>query len=144
MLNASRHSASVLRLLVAAMLVATSRLQAQSATPCRPLDGYGQAILDWAKLTATGTDSAQIASRTNLKIPKVAVSKVTYVTSGTVCQQAVNAYSLAAGVSATGRSVYLVKIGTIYVIQDPTVLMGEWWFSVTADNKFKILAKFTG
>jgi hypothetical protein len=127
-------------LAVSAMLVLSAPVEAQ----CKPLDGYGQAILDWAKLTATGSDSIQVRSRANLKIPQVATSKVTYVSSGTECQKAVNAYSTAAGVSPTGRSVYLVKIGTVYVIKDPTVLAGEWWFSVTADSKFVILAKFTG
>jgi hypothetical protein len=56
----------------------------------------------------------------------------------------VSAYAAAAGVPAAGRAVYLIKVGTVYVIKDPTVFMGEWWYSVTADSKFKILARFTG
>ena len=117
---------------------------AQTASPCRPLDGGGQATLNWVRTTATSSDSSAIISRTNLKIPQVAASKVSYVTDTRLCQQAVNAYSAAAGVLATGRSVYLVKVGTVYVIKDPTVFAGEWWCSMTADSKFKILVKFTG
>jgi hypothetical protein len=143
MLLSFRHAILTVALATTAALASTPAA-AQTGNGCKPLDSYGQAFLDWAKLTATGTDSAQIKSRANLQIPKVVASKVTYVLSGTDCQKAVTAYSTAAGVSPTGRSVYLVKIGTIYVIKDPTVLAGEWWFSVTADNKFKVLVKFTG
>jgi hypothetical protein len=113
-------------------------------SPCRPLDDGGQATLNWVRTTATSTDSSAIISRTNLKIPQVAASKVSFVTDSRLCQQAVNAYSAAAGIPATGRSVYLVKVGTIYVIKDPTFFAGEWWYSMTADSKFKILVKFTG
>lgn len=119
-------------------------LHGQSTSPCRPLDGGGLATLNWARTTATSSDSTAISSRTRLKIPKVSASKVSYVTDTRMCQQAVNAYSAAAGVPANGRSVYLVKVGTIYVIKDPTVKAGEWWYSMTADSKFKILVKFTG
>ena len=117
---------------------------AQTVSPCRPLDDGGQATLDWVRSTATGTDSSAITSRANLKIPQVAASKVSYVTDSRICQQAVSAYAAAAGVPAAGRAVYLIKVGTVYVIKDPTVFMGEWWYSVTADSKFKILARFTG
>jgi len=119
-------------------------LQAQTVLPCRPLDDGGQAILNWVRTTATSADSSAIISRTHLGIPKVPASEVSYLTDTRLCQQAVNAYSAAAGVSTTGRSVYLVKVGTIYVIKDPTVFIGEWWYSMTADSKFKILVKFTG
>jgi hypothetical protein len=140
-----RLSAKTLRgalLFAAASWIPEAR--AQSVSPCRALDEGGQATLNWVRTTATGTDSSAITSRTNLKIPQVAASKVSYVTDARLCQQAVNAYSAAAGVPATGRSVYLVKVGTVYVIKDPTVFMGEWWYSMTADSKWKILAKFTG
>jgi hypothetical protein len=125
-------------------LTITPEALAQAVSPCRPLDDGGQATLNWVRTTATSTDSSAIRSRTNLKIPKVAASKVSYVTDTRLCQQAVNAYSAAAGVPATGRSVYLVKVGTVYVIKDPTKLAGEWWYSMTADSKFRILVKFTG
>ena len=69
---------------------------------------------------------------------------MSYITDSLLCQQAVNAYSAAADVSATGRSVYLVKVGTIYVITDSTVKFGEWWYSMTADSKWKIISKYTG
>jgi hypothetical protein len=119
-------------------------MHAQSGSPCRPLDDAGQAILNWVRTTATSSDSSAIISRTNLKIPQVAANKVSYVTDSRLCQQAVNAYSTAAGVSGTGRSIYLVKVGTVYVIKDPTVMFGEWWYSMTADSKFRILVKFSG
>jgi hypothetical protein len=139
-----RLSGTTLRaaLLFGAIWVPEAR--GQSVSPCRPLDDGGQATLNWVRATATGTDSSAIISRTNLKIPQVAASKVSYVTDARLCQKAVNAYSAAAGVPATGRSVYVVKAGTVYVIKDPTVFMGEWWYSMTADSKFNILVKFTG
>ena len=139
-----RHSAVILQAALLLGLTAPTKALAQTVSPCRPLDDKGQATLNWVRFTATSTDSSAITSRANLKIPKVAASKVSYVTDTRICQQAVNAYSAAAGVLANGRSVYLVKVGTIYVIKDPTVKAGEWWYSMTADSKFKILVKFTG
>lgn len=117
---------------------------AQTVSPCRAFDGGGQATLDWVRTTATGTDSSAIISRRTTQIPQVSANKVSYITDTRLCQQAVNAYSAAAGVSTTGRSIYLVKVGTIYVITDPTVHFGEWWYSMSADSKWKILSKFGG
>jgi hypothetical protein len=56
----------------------------------------------------------------------------------------VNAYAAAADVPATGRQVYVVKVGNYYVAKDPTVPFGEWYFTVTMDRKFAIIAKYTG
>jgi hypothetical protein len=121
-----------------------ANLRAQASSPCRPLDSGGLAVLKSAIARATGTDSAAIRSRQNLQLPAVNANRVSFITDTTLCQKAVDAYAVAAGIPATGLSVYLVKVGNRYVISEPTVLIGEWWYSMTADRKFKILVKFTG
>lgn len=132
------------RVAVALASVLAPSAGAQTVSPCRPFDDAAQATLDWARLTVSGSDSSQVESRAHLRIPKVAANKVTYVTDPKLCQKAVTAYAAAANVSVTARSVYLFKVGSIYVIKDPTVYAGEWVYSMTADSKFRNLVKFTG
>jgi hypothetical protein len=117
-------------------------IHAQGAGACRALDKGGQANLDWVRATATGSDSTAIRARIATAIPSASSSQISYVTDAKLCQQAVAAYSSAAQVTATGRSVYLVKVSSMYVITDPTVKPGEWWLSMTADRKFAIVRKF--
>jgi hypothetical protein len=66
------------------------------------------------------------------------------VTDNKICQSAVNAYAAAASVSASRRQAYVVKAGSYYVVKDPTVWSGEWWFTVTTDRKFVVVAKYGG
>lgn len=116
---------------------------AQTLSPCRT-DGLAPAELEWAVWVATSADADAAESRANLNIPAVSASKVALVTDTRICQKAVDAYSLAASVPSTGRSAIVVKIGTIYVVKDPTLLLGEWIYGMILDSKFKVILKFTG
>jgi hypothetical protein len=57
----------------------------------------------------------------------------------------VKAFADVAGVSAAGRSLYVVQIGTVHVAKDPTLTLGEeWWYSMVLDRRFNHLSTFTG
>lgn len=129
--------------LAAAYLLLAVSARAQG-TSCQPLDDSGLALLNWVRNVATGSDSTWIRSRSTTRIPQVSASQVSYVTDSKICQSAVAAYAAAANVPATGRKVYIVKAGSYYVLKDPTVWSGEWWFTVTTDRKFAVLAKYSG
>jgi hypothetical protein len=134
---------SSLFLAAALWMVAAASAQAQS-TSCKPLNDSGQALLNWVRSVATGSDSTWIRARATTRIPQVSANQVSYVTDNKICQSAVSAYAVAANVPATGRQAYVVKAGSYYVVKDPTVWSGEWWFTVTTDRKFVVLAKYGG
>ena len=111
---------------------------------CRT-DSTSAAVVSWAQYVATSADSEAVASRSSLSIPAVPANQVTLVTDSKTCQKVVNAFASAAGVTATGRSLYIVKVGTIYVAKDPTLKLGDgWWHSMVFDRRFVHLATFTG
>ena len=115
-----------------------------AAAQCRT-DSTSAAVVSWAQYLATSVDSEAVASRSSLSIPAVAASQVTLVTNANTCSKVVSACAAAAGVSATGRSLYVVQIGTVYVAKDPTLLLGEgWWYSMVFDRHFTRLSTFTG
>jgi hypothetical protein len=138
MINLSRTRALLVLVL---FVVVTGKPQAQT---CRPSDKGAQATLAWARAIATGTDSASQETRSTLKIPATTVSKVVLVTDAYTCAQAVQSLAAVIGASASNRAVYLVKVGTRYVVKDPSVQINGSWLSMVMDSKFVILSRFTG
>ncbi|MGH9894261.1 MAG: hypothetical protein ACREA0_20210 [bacterium] len=96
----------------------------------------------------TGTDSATVATRDALQLPAVAPSKVTVVTTATVCNKAGDAYHAAvtpAGTPPVSRTLVVVKVGsTRYVVLDPNELRGEFESNIVFDAKWNFLIGFTG
>jgi hypothetical protein len=129
---------------VALWMLPTASAPAQTTSTCQSFNSFARATLNAVRSIATGSDSNWIRSRATTRIPQVSASQVSYVTDAKVCQSAVNAYAAAANVPATGRQVYVVKVGNYYVVKDPTVRTGEWYFTVTMDRRFAIVARYTG
>lgn len=76
---------------VIAIGVGAFPVAAQSS--CRPADETSARMLQWVKNIATGTGPHTAELRTMTKIPQVVASQVTYVTSNTVCNKALNPYN---------------------------------------------------
>jgi hypothetical protein len=55
----------------------------------------------------------------------------------------VQAYATDSGISPA-QAVYLIKVGTSYILKDPSLMIAESWPSRVLDSKFKILGRFTG
>lgn len=137
------------RVLMCAALIALGAgafpVAAQSS--CRPADQTSARMLQWVKNIATGTGPHAAELRTLTKIPQVTASQVTYVTSSTVCNKALNPYNTETVMqdAATGTPVspsgqiYVVKAGTIYVVWDPVKSAGSYATYVTLDSKYKVL-----
>ena len=95
----------------------------------------------------TGTDSAMVATRNALQLPAVAASKVSVVTTASVCNQAGGAYHAAVtapGTPPVSRTLVVIKVGTRYVVLDPNQLNGEFRSNIVFDSKWKFLIGFTG
>ncbi len=96
---------------------------------------------------ATATDSATVATRNALQLPAVARSKVTVVTTASVCKQAGDAYHAAVtppGTPPVSRTLVVIKVGmTRYVVLDPNERTGEFRNNIVLDSKWKFLIGFT-
>lgn len=93
----------------------------------------------------TGTDSLTSVTRNAYKLPAVAASKVSVVTSGSVCNQAGTAYNAAVspGVQPVSRTLVVIKIGTTrYVVLDPDERAGEFQVQVVFDKQWSELIRF--
>jgi len=96
----------------------------------------------------TETDSATVATRNSLQLPTVAASKVSVVTTASVCKQAGDAYHAAVtspGTPPVSRTLLVIKVGTArYVVLDPNQLNGQFRSNIVFDAKWKFLIGFTG
>lgn len=107
-------------------------IQAQTASSCRSYDvDNAKALIAFAKATAGGADSEATETRSALGIPAVPVDSVTFVADSPMCASAALAYERAAQrdptIMSTQRIVYVVKVGSSYLILDPDDhSSGEW------------------
>src|SRR5436190_23370966 len=92
----------------------------------------------------TGTDSALVANRTRYNLPSVDKSKVSVVTTATICRQAGAAYHAAVTPPSTppvSRTRVVVKVGTTrYVVVDPNQKAGEFEVNEVFDKNWNRLA----
>jgi hypothetical protein len=134
--------------ILASLVVVSSQAQGQ-ASACRPADAVSAGIVADLQRIASGTDSTNAGLRSLLHIPQAATSQVTYVTNKTTCGKALTPYNTAtrATDANTGAEVdppsgllYMVQVGTVYVVWDPVKKVGEYRSYITVDSKFKVLA----
>jgi hypothetical protein len=94
----------------------------------------------------TGTDSATVALRMRYTLPAVDASKVSVVTTSSVCNQAGAAYHIAVtqpGTPIVSRTLVVVKVSTTrYVVLDPNQHAGEFALHVVFDKNWNDLAGF--
>jgi len=92
----------------------------------------------------TGTGSAMVANRNRYSLPAVAKSKVSVVTTATICRQAGAAYHAAVtppGTPPVSRTLVVVKVGTTrYIVVDPNQKAGEFEVNEVFDSKWNRLA----
>ncbi len=120
--------------------------RAQTYTCLPDTAEQAQVLHDYIVSVVTGTDSETIALRNLYHLPAVDASKVTVVTTASVCKQAGAAYHTAvttAGTPAVSRTLVVVKVSTTrYIVLDPNQHAGEFAIHVVFDNKWKDLGGF--
>ncbi|MEP6621834.1 MAG: hypothetical protein ABJE47_21090 [bacterium] len=62
-----------------------------------------------------------------------------------VCAPLRDAYNsaLPSAKQASGRSVYVIRVGTVYVVDDPTLKFGEFGLKMTIDQSHIVLTQST-
>ena len=122
-----------------ALMVWAHPARAQSYT-CLP-DTAERAVIehDFVVDLVTGTDTA---TRNAYKLPSVSASKVSVVTTASVCRQAGAAYNatVANGRPPVSRTLVVIKVGTTrYVVFDPSEHAGEYHMQVVFDSHWSPL-----
>jgi hypothetical protein len=107
-------------------------------------------MMSWLTHIVTGTDPASVHMRAQLKLPQVAASRLSYVSTDSVCNKVLAVYDANSGMTQGGVPVppsgriYVVKVGSVYVAQDPVKTFGEFSTYVTVDSKYNLLATSLG
>ena len=122
------------------------------APACRPADVVSDRIIRWLTHVVTGTDDASTQQRNQMALQQVSASQISYVTDETVCSKVLSPYNANSTMqeAATGApvppsgQVYVVKVGTVYVVNDPVKTAGEFTIYVTLDAKYRVLATSLG
>lgn len=130
-------------LLLAALPVG---LQAQTYTCLPDTATQAQILRDYVVGVVTGTDSISAATRTAYHLPAVAASKVTVVTTASVCRQAGDAYHAAItdpGTPVVPRTLVVIKVSTSrYLVLDINQRMGEFELHYVFDSRWSPLVAF--
>jgi len=110
---------------------------------CRPADAGALELRHYARLLAS-TDTGYRVLRDSLHIPAATDTSAIVVVTGpsTTCNKAGAAMVSALHLNPAGsRSVYIIDVGTVYIVEDPTARVGDWFaWVVLQKNNFKWLA----
>ena len=109
-------------------------------------------VIAWIRAVATHTDQASAQQRTLMRLPHVRESDVAYVADERICQSVLGEYNKYSGTrdattgveSPPSRQVYVVQVGAVYAVTDPTKTYGGVLIWVTTDYRFRMLAHALG
>lgn len=125
----------------------STRTKAQTYTCLNDTSETTQALRDYIIRLVTGTDSATVATRSAYQLPAVAASKVSVVTTASICKKAGPAYLAAVNAPGTpqhSRTLVVIKVGTTrYVVVDPNELTGEFENHIIFDSNWNFLIGFS-
>ncbi len=144
-----RLPASFLQAFAAQLLIAASPLCANAQTyTCLPDAALeAQPLRDHVVALVTGTDSGSIATRKLYHLPALSASKVTVVTTTSVCNRAGDAYHTTVarpGTPRVSRTLVVIKVGrSRYVVLDPNERAGEFQLNDIFDSKWHYLIGLT-
>ena len=131
--------------LVGAAHVPSAGAHPAASVACRPFDAYADAMVGTLQGLATSTDPGDVAQRNRLGIPATTAANVTYVTTEQVCSKAATAFAANVGVvngPPVSGVLYVVKVGSVYVVDDPSQKMGEFSIRMVLTDKFKYVSQF--
>jgi hypothetical protein len=117
-----------------------SSAETQASSTCRSVNADGLRFRSFIRKVVTSTDTLMVQARANLGLRAMDSTRVVFVTDNTVCNKAAQGINTAQGTSNLVRQLFVVSAGIVYAAQDPGHPSGEWWPTVTLDNKYKVLA----
>jgi hypothetical protein len=94
----------------------------QAQTSCRPASPSSNTYLGELKTLAVSTDSIDLVTKVNAKLPTASEGNVTFVTDSRTCDKAVAALNTAYQTPGLARQVYVFKFGNnAFVAMDPAL-----------------------
>ena len=129
------------------LVLATSlAVHASAQSVCRPADQASADLIEemGRYSSASGGDAAVM--RDSLRLPSVPRSQVVLVTNESTCKKARTTYETSLstpGFTFSGR-LYVVKIGTVYAVLDPTFNIGDStnWIVQIQDSRYRQLSLY--
>ena len=100
-------------------------------------------MLNAVKHMMTSADSHLASERRTVHLPLIPADSVVLVTDNSVCARMATAYSgaLSPNKKPSGR-VYVIRVGTVYVVRDPAIVMGEYGLEMVITTEGAVLARF--
>jgi hypothetical protein len=126
--------------LAAYSALGSTSASAQTASTCRVADADGLRFRSFIRQVVTSSDSLMVQARTTLGLRAMDSTRVVFVTDNVVCSRVARGINTAQTTPNMTRQLFVVSAGTVYAAQDPSHPSGEWWPTVTLDNKYKVLA----
>ena len=125
-------------------LATAGSVAAQGGSKCLPADGLEAALFTYAQLLATSTEPRFDTVRANYGILPVPASEVELISDKATCRDASQAYKNVLGATGSSPDVWVIRIGSRFMVTDPNETMGDKVVSMTFDGSFNHLATFVG
>lgn len=117
---------------------------AQSSSTCRPSDADGIRFRSFVRTVVSSSDPWMVQARTHLGLKAMDSTRVVFVTDNAICNRAAQGINTAQATPNLVRQLFVVVVGNVYATVDPGHPSGEWWVTVTLDNKYKLMALLLG
>ena len=136
---------TALAVLVSLGVRATPTGALRQGSPCRPVDAFTTGLRDFLVQLDTSADSSNVEQRTAFSLPVVPATEVVVVADSLVCAQAAAAYYRRLKNPPADQAVAVVRVGSMYVVGDPRVTVGEFTAYAIFDSTFSVnVSNFAG
>jgi hypothetical protein len=128
-----------------AIEVVASAAATDSGPPCRAPDSTSAQLIADTRLLAGAPDSAWRATREELEIPQVDPSAVMLVREDRICRSVLSAFNATLPETWPTRppaSLYVLKVGDVYIGMAPRPPGGSVDVYAVTDASFDVLSKF--
>jgi len=117
-----------------------SKANAQS-TACRGPDAYTSYHVGHLKQVARNTNAKAAAWRNNVHLP--ADTTISVASDSATCASALTAYNADAELGGESASfVYVLKMGSVFIVSNPTYKSGEFDSHFVYSDQFQLLATY--
>lgn len=127
------------RIFLSITLFACAGAVTRPQSTCLPTDEHALEFRSFLRELVTSTDTARASLRVVMGFPAMDSTKVTIVTTNRICNSVAQGFNAVLRTPNLVRQLYVVKVGTFYAAKDPGHPAGEWWPTVSFDNKYKAL-----
>lgn len=131
-----KHMSIVGVVVVSLIALRASTLMAVAST-CRPTDSDALVLRSYIRELVSSTALERIQVRNSLGLKAMDSTRVNLVTDNRVCDKVGAGINIYLRTPDLPRSIYVVSVGTDYAAQDPGNPAGQWWPTITLDNKYK-------